>query len=108
MSSSPTCRITFGTEDSGTLDDRVIRPMKLTLAVDGPLDVAATLARYHRWGDDPTTRVDGEVLRRVLRVGERLLPYEVRASGGVDDVRLTVTIPDGDGAEVEQSVTTEV
>jgi len=82
--------------------------MMLTLAVDGPLDVEATLARYHRWGEDPTTRVDGDVLRRVLRIGERLLPYEVRASGGVDDVRLTVTIPDGDGAEVEQSVTTEV
>jgi DNA-3-methyladenine glycosylase II len=44
----------------------------------------------------------------VLRVGERLLPYEVRASGGVDDVRLTVTMPDGDGAEAERSVTTEV
>jgi DNA-3-methyladenine glycosylase II len=81
--------------------------MELTLAVDGPLDVAATLARYHRWGEDPTTRVDGAVLRRVLRVGERLLPYEVRASGGVDDARLTITIP-GDGAEVERAVTAEV
>lgn len=81
--------------------------MELTLAVDGPLDVAATLARYHRWGDDPTTRVDGAVLRRVLRIGERLLPYDVRASGGVDDARLTITIA-GDGAEVEQAVTAEV
>ena len=82
--------------------------MMLTLAVDGPLDVAATLARYHRWGQDPTTRVDGDALRRVLRVGERLLPYDVRASGGVDDARLTVTIPDGAGADVERSVMTEV
>src|SRR5262249_9111481 len=81
--------------------------MMLTLAVDGPLDVAATLARYHRWGDDPTTRVDGEVLRRVLRVGERLLPYEVRASGGVDDARLTITIADDD-VGVEAAVTGEV
>jgi len=81
--------------------------MELTLAVDGPLDVAATLARYHRWGEDPTTRVDGAVLRRVLRIGERLLPYEVRASGGVDDTRLTIAIP-GDGAEVERAVTAEV
>jgi DNA-3-methyladenine glycosylase II len=82
--------------------------MKLTLAVDGPLDVVATLARYHRWGEDPTTRVDGDLLRRVLRVGERLLPYEVRASGGVDDTRLTITVPGGGGAEIERAVTTEV
>jgi DNA-3-methyladenine glycosylase II len=81
--------------------------MKLTLAVDGPLDVAATLARYHRWGEDPTTRVDGDVLRRVLRLGERLLPYEVRAAGGVDDARLTITIS-RDGAEVERAVMAEV
>jgi len=82
--------------------------MKLTLAVDGPLDAAATLARYHRWGEDPTTRVDGEVLRRVLRFGEHLLPYEVRASGGVDDARLTITLADADGADVERTVTAEV
>ena len=81
--------------------------MKLTLAVDGPLDVAATLARYHRWGEDPTTRVDGDVLRRVLRLGERLLPYEVRAAGGVDDARLTITIS-RDGAEVERAAMVEV
>jgi len=82
--------------------------MKLTLAVDGPFDAAATLARYHRWGEDPATRLDGDVLRRVLRLGERLLPYEVRTSGTVDDARLTVTVPDGGGADVERAVTAEV
>jgi DNA-3-methyladenine glycosylase II len=85
----------------------VITSMKLTLAVDGPLDAAATLVRYHRWGEDPTTRVDGDLLRRVLRRGERLLPYEVRASGTVDDARLTVTVAGG-GADVERAVTAEV
>src|SRR5919201_1686071 len=92
------CRITCGTEHSGTLDPRVTSPMTLTLAVDGPLDAAATLARYHRWGEDPTTRVDGAVLRRVLRLGERLLPYEVQAVGTVDDTRLSITVADGAGA----------
>jgi len=86
----------------------VIRPIKLTLAVDGPLDAAATLARYHRWGEDPTTRVDGNVLRRVLRLGERLLPYEVQAAGPMDDVRLSVTVADGGSADVERAVTFEV
>src|SRR5207302_1891680 len=88
---------------SGTLNDRVIRPMKLTLAVDGPFDAAATLARYHRWGEDPATRLDGDVLRRVLRLGERVLPYEVRTSGTVDDARLTVRVPDGGGAGARRS-----
>jgi DNA-3-methyladenine glycosylase II len=82
--------------------------MKLSLAVDGPLDVAATLARYHRWGEDPATHIDGDALRRVLRVGVRLLPYEVRASGPVDAVRLTVIVADGGGEAVERAVITEV
>jgi len=80
----------------------------LTLAVDGPLDAAATLARYHRWGEDPTTRVDGDVLRRVLRLGDQLLPYEVRAVGGVDDMRLVISLTGAAGADVERAVTAEV
>jgi DNA-3-methyladenine glycosylase II len=82
--------------------------MEITLAVDGPFDAAATLARYHRWGDDPATPLDGEVLRRVLRLGERLLPYEVRVAGGVDDARLSVVVADGGGADVERAVLVEV
>lgn len=82
--------------------------MKIALAADGPLDAAATLARYHLWGEDPANRLDGDVFRRVLRLDGRLVPYEVRWSGGVDDARLTVTVPDGDGAGVERAVTAEV
>ena len=82
--------------------------MTFTLAVDGPLDVAATLARYHRWGEDPTTHIDGDVLRRVLRLGDRLLPYEVRVSGSVDDAHLTITVADGGGPDVEPAVMREV
>lgn len=82
--------------------------MEITLAVDGPFDVAATLVRYHRWGEDPATRLDGDVLRRVLRVGERLVPYEVRATGTVDDARLTISVSGGGAAAVEPAVTAEV
>jgi DNA-3-methyladenine glycosylase II len=82
--------------------------MEITLAVDGPFDAAATLVRYHRWGDDPATRLDGDVLRRVLRRGERLVPYAVRAAGGIDDARLIVTLPGGSGADVQRAVTAEV
>ena len=82
--------------------------MKIALVVDGPLDAAATLARYHLWGEDPANRLDGDVFRRVLRVDGRLLPYEVRWSGGVDDARLAVTVPDATGVGVERAITTEV
>src|SRR5512134_3949706 len=82
--------------------------MKIALAADGPLDAASTLARYHLWGEDPANRLDGDVFRRILRVGGRLLPYEVRWSGTVDDARLSLTIPGGSGADVEQAATAEV
>ena len=82
--------------------------MKLALVADGPLDAAATLARYHLWGEDPANRLDGDVFRRIARVDGRLLPYEVRWSGGVDDARLSVTVPAGAGAAIERVVTTEV
>jgi DNA-3-methyladenine glycosylase II len=82
--------------------------MKIALAADGPLDAAATLARYHLWGEDPATRVEENAVRRVLRLEGRLLPYEVRWSGGVDDARLGVTIPEAAGADVERAVTAEV
>jgi len=67
--------------------------MKLVLNVDGPLDVGATLARYRLWGEDPVNVVDGDVFRRVLRHGGRLLPYEVRWSGSLEDTRLAVDVP---------------
>src|SRR4029453_2861320 len=68
------------------------QPMKIVLTPDGPLDVRGTLARYHRWGDDPTNRVADDVLRRGLRGGRRLIPYEVRWSGSVDDARIVIRI----------------
>src|SRR2546423_9518256 len=74
------------------------QPMKIALVADGPLDAAATLARYHLWGEDPANRLDGDVFWRVARVDGRLVPYEVRWSGGVDDARLSVTVPNAVGA----------
>jgi hypothetical protein len=67
--------------------------MNLFLTVDGPLDPRATLARYRIWGEDPANRVGDGVFRRVLRFGARLVPYEVRWSGSIDELRLTVDIP---------------
>ena len=72
--------------------------MKIVLAPDGPLDASGTLARYHLWGEDPTNRLTGDVLRRVLRYGGRLVPYEVRWNGPVDDVRITIRAGGSDAA----------
>lgn len=82
--------------------------MNLTLACEGPLDVAATLSRYQLWGEDPANRVDGDVFRRVLRAGAALVPYEVRWRGPVEDVRLEVRVPGARGAAVAAAVTAEV
>ena len=72
--------------------------MKIVLAPDGPLDARGTLARYHLWGEDPTNRIAGDVFRRVLRHGERLVPYEVRWNGPVDDARITIRLAGSDDA----------
>jgi DNA-3-methyladenine glycosylase II len=82
--------------------------MNVVLTADGPLDVAATLARYSLWGEDPASRVDGDVFRRVLRAGQALVPYEVRWSGPVDDVRLTLRVPGARPAAVAAAATAEV
>ena len=82
--------------------------MKIALVVDGPLDAAATRARYHLWGEDPACRLDGDVFRRIARVDGRLVPYAVRWSGSVDDARLDVTVPGTSGAGVEAAITMEV
>jgi DNA-3-methyladenine glycosylase II len=83
--------------------------MNLSLTCDGPLDVPATLARYRIWGEDPTNRVEDDVLRRVLRhTGGTLVPYEVRWRGPVEDVRLEIRLPGTRASAVGEAATAEV
>jgi DNA-3-methyladenine glycosylase II len=82
--------------------------MKAFLSVDGPLDPGATLARYRIWGEDPVNRVSDDRFRRVLRLEGRLVPYEVRWSGTIDDLRLTIDVPDERAAGVRDAVIAEV
>ncbi|MGH7278570.1 MAG: DNA-3-methyladenine glycosylase family protein [Candidatus Rokuibacteriota bacterium] len=82
--------------------------MKIDLPVDGPLDVDRTLARYRLWGEDPANRLAGDAFLRVLALPDRLLPYEVRWRGGVEDVRLSVRVPGARGEAVAAAVTAEV
>jgi DNA-3-methyladenine glycosylase II len=81
--------------------------MTLVLAPDGPLDAGATLARYRLWGEDPSNRLDGDVFRRVLRADGRLLPYEVRWHGPVDDARLVVSVPGARSARAVEAAAAE-
>jgi DNA-3-methyladenine glycosylase II len=82
--------------------------MNLVLTPEGPLDVPATLARFRLWGEDPSNRVHGDVFRRVLRLGVRLHPYEVRWQGPVDAVRLDVRVPGRRSPTVAEGVEREV
>lgn len=82
--------------------------MNIVLPVDGPLDVRATLARYHLWGEDPANRLVGDSFLRVLRLGERLVPYAVEWSGGVEDPRLRLRIPGARSGRVAEAVRREV
>lgn len=82
--------------------------MKALLAVDGPLDPGATLARHRMWGEDPVNRVTDDTFRRVLRVGARLVPYEVRWRGAVDEAQLTVDVPGERDPGIKASAIAEV
>src|SRR5262245_42831905 len=82
--------------------------MKIVLAADGPLDVEGTLARYRIWGEDPSNRLTEDAFCRVLRLDGRLVPYEVRWAGPIDDVRLVVHAPGPQPAGVAASIEREV
>jgi DNA-3-methyladenine glycosylase II len=82
--------------------------MKIVLNADGPLDVDATLGRYRIWGEDPVNVLDGDVFRRVLRHGRRLVPYAVRWSGPVEAARLTIDLRGPRTSAVADAVVFEV
>lgn len=82
--------------------------MKVPLTVDGPLDPHATLARYRIWGEDPANRVSEDAFRRVLRLGGRLVPYEVRWRGSVDERELAIDVPNERAPRIRDAVTVEV
>lgn len=81
--------------------------MIVSLTPDGPLDARVTLGRYRTWGEDPANRVDGDLFRRVLRLDGRLVPYEVRWRGDVDEPHLTIRAPGASDPRVEDALCRE-
>ena len=74
----------------------------------GPVDVAATLSRFHLWGEDPVNRLSDGVFRRAFKWGGRWRGYELRWSGDPDAARLTVTVPGARRAAVLDGAVAEV
>src|SRR5204863_1971387 len=68
----------------------------------------APLARYRIWGDAAANRVRDDVIRRVLRLGGRLIPYEVRWRGTVDDRELVIDVSHQRAASIRDAVVGEV
>jgi DNA-3-methyladenine glycosylase II len=82
--------------------------MKIALTPEGPLDAAATLARYRLWGEDPANRLVGDSLLRVRRFEGRLWPFAVRWTGPVDAVRLEVEVPGTRASRIGEAVVADV
>lgn len=80
-------------------------PCTFTLELAGPVDVAASVERFRRWGDDLLDRWDGATFVRVAHAGSRAVPYAATVSGTVAAPRLRIAINDaGDRVLVERAV----
>src|SRR5262245_32292989 len=82
--------------------------MDASLTVSGPLDVARSLSRYRLWGEDPVNQLSDGAFRRVVRVDGRWRGYVLTWSGGPDDTRLTVSVPEARGGRVLDAALAEV
>jgi DNA-3-methyladenine glycosylase II len=82
--------------------------MKIVVTPEGPLDAAATLARYRLWGEDPANRLlDGRFLRVLRLDGARLVPYALSWGDDLDDPRVTIHAPGARGRTVAGALVAE-
>ncbi|MFI5265771.1 MAG: DNA-3-methyladenine glycosylase family protein [Chloroflexota bacterium] len=61
----------------------------------GLLDVAASIERFRRWGDDLIDRWDGETMLRVLHLPSGETPFAAQSLGTLERPRLRVQLPVG-------------
>jgi DNA-3-methyladenine glycosylase II len=64
------------------------------VTLQAPLDVAASVERFRRWGDDLLDHWDGTALVRTLRIAGEAVPIAARPTGTVARPRLQVTVDD--------------
>lgn len=62
------------------------------MELEGPLDLAASLSGFSRWGDDAIDRWDGQVLVRTAREGARAVPYVGTVEGSVTAPALSLAL----------------
>ena len=67
--------------------------MNVSLSAPGPLDVASTLSRYRRWGEDPVNRLEDGRFRRALQVDGRWHGYDLSWTDDADRAQLTIAVP---------------
>jgi hypothetical protein len=67
--------------------------MNVSLSAPGPLDVASTLSRYRRWGEDPVNRLEDGRFRRALQVDGRWHGYDLTWTDDADRTQLTIAVP---------------
>jgi len=64
------------------------------VALTGPLDIAASVEGFRRWGDDLLDRWDGEVLLRTVRLAGEAVAVAARPRGTVARPRLQISVED--------------
>lgn len=73
--------------------------------LEGPLDLASSLAIFRRSGDDMIDRFDGACAVRTTRIDGRTIPYACRIAGDVDHPRMSVTVASARDREgIEQAL----
>jgi DNA-3-methyladenine glycosylase II len=87
------------------MDDAPLHTFEV--ALEGPLDVAGSVERFRRWGDDLLDRWDGQTLVRTAPVGGTAVPYLATAIGTLDRPRVVVAVADPARASaVERAIRT--
>ncbi len=79
-----------------------------SVVVQGPLDVAKTLARFHLWGEDPVNQLSDRAFRRAVRVDGAWRGYQLTWTGEPDSIQLRVSVPGARGSRVVDAAITEV
>ena len=76
----------------------------MTVELEPPLDLPASLRPFERWGDDGIDRWDGHTLVRTITLnGERVVPFVARSAGDVSNPMLEMTLPPTESATAEEA-----
>lgn len=68
--------------------------VRLTVDLPSPLDLAASLRPFGRWGDDGLDRWDGQTLARTAHLHDgTVVPYRAHPEGNAERPSLSVAVP---------------